>query len=149
MSSCSPADCYFWANQGKEPEQYLVKKMQHLPKDYILRDCSSIIKMSISLMTIHIQYVILIQFIHNKQAVFGSLAEFVKQYFQGLEIPYWETVYGDTKFISCGWGGNDKYFIWSQNTVNIITLCSLKCIAVANRTIGDSNIRSHLKLKQK
>lgn len=26
MSSCSPADCYFWANQGKEPEQYLVKK---------------------------------------------------------------------------------------------------------------------------
>lgn len=35
-------------------------------------------------MTIHIQYVILIQLIHNKQAVFGSLAEFVKQYFQGF-----------------------------------------------------------------
>lgn len=26
MPSCSPADCYFWANQGKEPEQYLVRK---------------------------------------------------------------------------------------------------------------------------
>lgn len=79
--------------------------MQHLPKDYILRDCSSIIKMSISLMTIHIEYVILIQLIHNKQAVFGSLAEFVKQYFQGLETPY-----RDMKFI--GWEqGENKYFI--------------------------------------
>ena len=106
MSSCSPADCYFWANQGKEPEQYLVKKMQHLPKDYILRDCSSIIKMSISLMTIHIQYVILIQLIHNKQAVFGSLAEFVKQYFQGLETPY-----RDMKFIGWEHGGEQIFYM--------------------------------------
>lgn len=56
-------------------------------------------------MTIHIEYVILIQLIHNKQAVFGSLAEFVKQYFQGLETPY-----RDMKFI--GWEqGMNKYFI--------------------------------------
>lgn len=52
-------------------------------------------------MTIHIQHVILIQLIHNKQAVFGSLAEFVKQYFQGLETPY-----RDSKFI--GWGQRGK-----------------------------------------
>lgn len=32
MSSCSPADCYFWANQGKEPEQYLVKKNAASPQ---------------------------------------------------------------------------------------------------------------------
>lgn len=51
-------------------------------------------------MTIHIQCVILIQLIHNKQAVFGSLAEFVKQYFQGLETPY-----RGTKFIGWGWRG--------------------------------------------
>lgn len=51
-------------------------------------------------MTIHIQYVILIQLIHNKQAVFGSLAEFVKQYFQGLETPY-----RDMKFIGWEHGG--------------------------------------------
>lgn len=72
--------------------------------------------MSISLMTIHIEYVILIQLIHNKQAVFGSLAEFVKQYFQGLETPH-----RDMKFI--GWEqGENKYFIWSQNAVTLITL---------------------------
>lgn len=56
-------------------------------------------------MTIHIEYVILIQLIHNKQAVFGSLAGFVKQYFQGLETPH-----RDMKFI--GWEqGENKYFI--------------------------------------
>lgn len=59
-------------------------------------------------MTIHIQCIILIQLVHNKQAVFGSLAEFVKQYFQGLEIPH-----RDMKFIGWerSWGKQIFYMI--------------------------------------
>lgn len=75
-------------------------------------------------MTIHIQYVILIQLIHNKQAVFGSLAEFVKQYFQGLETPYQAT-----KFIGWGWEGEQIFYMIPKyneynNTVQLEVCCS-------------------------